>query len=57
MSRVCQETMQSNIFDYNQVPHYLAGMYAPLAVWEYMFALQRRVEKLERELAAVGREE
>jgi hypothetical protein len=50
----CHPTIQTNMYDREDVPQHLAGLVAPLAVWDYLFAMQRRCKRLEAQLAAAS---
>lgn len=55
----CRPNFQSTLFDQplaKKLPTHLGGLEAPLAVWEYVFALLRRIETLERAAAGEGPE-
>jgi hypothetical protein len=51
---MCQPTVQTNKYDHEDLPRHLAGLVAPIAVWDYVFALQRRVKRLEGALVAAS---
>jgi hypothetical protein len=51
----CQPNWQSTLMDTPEaraLPRHLHGMVAPVAVWEFVFSLMRRVKTLEAKVRA-----
>lgn len=52
---MCQANFQTTLMDTPEakaLPDHLRGMVAPLSLWEYCFALQRRNRRLEEQFKA-----